>query len=168
MTSGRPYRFPFIITQDIHLVHWPSENPSMPSSISAPRDRSTWLRASCSSVSPLSASLPDNHDFTGRHHLMLYLNLKVPKWMRASMGATFPNKGVCVGVLGSKHSSEMRLSKVSLSTSFLLYLVLCTTQEGRNVCGIVFIHYNLTVTLTYLIYPFISPFHCKPLMQFKQ
>lgn len=81
---------------------------------------------------------------------MPYLNLGVPKRMHISMGVMLPNKGLSVGVLGSEHSSVMRVSKASMSTSLLLYLVLCTTQERRNVYGIVFnpqLTYNLSICL---------------------
>lgn len=57
----------------------------------------------------------------------------VPKWMHTNIGSTFPNKGPCVEVLGSGHSSVIRESKVSVSTSLLLYLN-PLYHTGENVC----------------------------------
>ena len=51
-------------------------------------------------MSPVSASLADNRDFTGSLHLMLYLDWGEPKRMRTNMGPTFPNKGLCVWGVG--------------------------------------------------------------------
>lgn len=101
--------------------------------ISAPQDRSRRLRASCSSLSPVSASVPDNHNFTARNHLMLYLNQGVPKRMCTNIGAMFPNMGLCVGVLGSRHSSVIRVERVSVSASVLHHLH-CLYQRGLYGC----------------------------------
>lgn len=125
-------------------------------SISASQDRSRWLRASCSSVSPVSASLPDNPNFTGSLHLMLYLDLGVPKRMHANMGSTFPNKGLWAGVLGSGYSAVIRVSKVSVSTSLLLYINPQHTEE-RTLCRML-----LSTLVTVYLYAFSFNFMTNP------
>lgn len=64
--------FPFNITRSIGSVHWRSDvPPSLPVSLHPKIEADDWELPA--PVSPVSASLTDSHDFTGRLHLMLYL-----------------------------------------------------------------------------------------------
>lgn len=85
------------------------------SSIYAPQD--SVLRVSCSSESPVSASLPTDNYFTGRLHLMLYLNSSRYTLILELQFLTRDWGGV-----RNWTPLVMGVSKVATSTSLRLYL----------------------------------------------
>lgn len=117
------------------LLQWPSENLfSPPVSLLPKIEADDWELPA--PLSPVSASLPDYHDFTGRHRCFISTwecqNGCTPVWAQRSLTRD------CVWGCWDLNTHHWWEYQRRVCQQVLLYLVLCTTQERRNVYGTVF------------------------------
>lgn len=127
-------RFSFHLQTGQWLAFTDPATSHHPGSISASKDRSRWVRVSCPSVPPVSASQADSLDFTGS-----VTSFSIRQWGRGVGAKTdahqfrihVAQQGTCAhGWLSwPGHSSAVWVSKVILSSGLH---ILCTTQSAET------------------------------------